>query len=164
MKELLLNYAEYNVWANKLIAEILCALPKDKRQQEMVGSFPSIQKTTLHIWGAENIWLQRLQMAEHVIVVTENDEDSFDDTCRQWLKTSEGLLLFTQKIHDERGFEHQFHYKNIKNEHFKSKVWECLHHVFNHSTFHRGQLITYLRQLGITQIPSTDFITFCRKK
>ena len=37
-------------------------------------------------------------------------------------------------------------------------------HLFNHQTFHRGQLVTMLRQNGIEKIPATDFIVFSRTK
>jgi uncharacterized damage-inducible protein DinB len=37
-------------------------------------------------------------------------------------------------------------------------------HLFNHNTYHRGQLVTMLRQLGMDKIPATDFIVWSRKK
>jgi uncharacterized damage-inducible protein DinB len=37
-----------------------------------------------------------------------------------------------------------------------------LTHIFNHSTFHNGQLVTILRALGVEKIPSTDFIFWVR--
>ena len=118
----------------------------------------------LQRWLAESVWLQRLQMAEHVIIPSEKLVGNIQNMCIEWIKCSEGIHEFTKKTYDERGFEHAFHYSNIKGDQMKSKVWECLHHVCNHSSFHRGQLINYLRQVGVTSIPSTDFITFCRKK
>ena len=164
MKEIVLNYTQYNVWANKAIIEIVNSLPNEDVEKELVGSFPSVRKTIAHIAFAESIWIQRLQMAEHIIIPNDDDHKPFAELCNEWLGYSNELLAFTDKIKDERGLQHEFHYTNIKGELFKSKVWECLQHVCNHSTFHRGQLITYCRQLGITKIPSTDFITFCRIK
>jgi uncharacterized damage-inducible protein DinB len=35
-----------------------------------------------------------------------------------------------------------------------------MYHVVNHSTYHRGQLTTMLRQLGAPGI-TTDFLVFC---
>ena len=32
--------------------------------------------------------------------------------------------------------------------------------VMNHGTYHRGQIVTLLRQLGATEMPSTDFVRF----
>jgi uncharacterized damage-inducible protein DinB len=37
-------------------------------------------------------------------------------------------------------------------------------HVFNHGTYHRGQLVNMLRQLGIEKIPPTDFSVWSKKK
>ena len=41
-------------------------------------------------------------------------------------------------------------------------VSEMIMHTINHSTFHRGQLITMCRQLNITPIPRTDYIIYSR--
>ena len=164
MKEILLQYTAYNIWANQLIADLLIKQEQLILEKDLGGSFPTILKTVEHIWLAESVWIQRLEMAEHVIVPTSNLEGGIHEICLEWLKCSERLFAFTKKIIDERGFEHSFHYTNLKGDQLKSKVWECLHHVCNHSSFHRGQLINYLRQVGITTIPATDFIAFCRKK
>ncbi|MBK7762669.1 MAG: hypothetical protein IPI46_04765 [Bacteroidetes bacterium] len=162
MKEILTQYADYNVWANRLLVDVLITLSDDDIQKDLGGSFGCIKATVHHIYGAESIWLQRLQMTEHVLLPA--DMASFDTAtlCKNWIEGSENLASFAHAIRDERGFEHQYHYKNVKNELFKSKVWESLQHVNNHSTFHRGQIITYLRQLGKAKLPSTDFITYCR--
>lgn len=164
MKEIILNYTQYNVWANKQIVDLIQQLTEEDCQKEIGGSFPTLRKTIAHIWFAEDVWLQRLLMAEKVIAPEEDETMSFKDMCKNWIASSEGLLQFTEKIHDDRGLIHEFHYNNIKGEHFKSQVWECLHHVCNHSTFHRGQVINFLRMLGVSKIPSTDFITYCRGK
>ncbi len=164
MKEILINYTQYNVWANKLILASLTTLTDEEVEKDLGGSFPSIRRTVEHSWFAESIWLQRLQMVEQIVSPALTFSGNFNDACAEWLKISEDLQEFCEKIYDDRGLEHQFHYTNIQGEHCKSKVWECLQHVCNHSTFHRGQLIIYLRQLGKTKIPSTDFIKFSRSK
>ncbi|WP_431607929.1 DinB family protein [Zunongwangia profunda] len=35
-----------------------------------------------------------------------------------------------------------------------------MQHLFNHGTYHRGQIISMAHQLGFTEIPSTDFLFF----
>lgn len=48
-------------------------------------------------------------------------------------------------------------------------AWEMslklmVQHCTNHSTYHRGQLITLARQLGIKkEVPSTDLLYFSRE-
>jgi len=52
----------------------------------------------------------------------------------------------------------------LKGEHFKQPIYKMLLHVFNHGTYHRGQIVNMLRQLGIEKIPQTDFIVWSRKR
>ena len=42
-------------------------------------------------------------------------------------------------------------------------LWQLLQHVANHSTYHRGQITTMLRQLG-AKATSTDLIIFYRER
>ena len=64
----------------------------------------------------------------------------------------------------EMALEHVFQYYNSKKEMFKQPVWQMILHVLNHGTYHRGQLVNMLRQLGIEKIPQTDFVVWSRKK
>ena len=95
MKELLLNYTEYNVWANRLMADTLSKLTDEQTTKELGGSFSSIRKTVEHSWLAESVWMQRLLMAEHVIIPTENFSGDLKEVCRQWLICSDDLFRFT---------------------------------------------------------------------
>jgi len=36
--------------------------------------------------------------------------------------------------------------------------------VINHGNYHRGQIVTLLRQLGVTTIPKTDYIEWVREQ
>lgn len=60
-------------------------------------------------------------------------------------------------------FEAKTTYKNLGGESFTAVNSDILQQVFNHSTFHRGQIITLLRFLGFEgKLPSTDFISWER--
>lgn len=164
MKDILLQYTKYNLWANLKIGKLLEGLTTDQVHQSLGGSFDTIRKTTEHILMAEDIWWQRLCMQEHVAPLQLAEDRQWLDILQQWKVSSEHLLQFTEKIMDDRGCLHQFHYTNLAGEAFKITVWECIQHVCNHSTFHRGQLVNYGRSIGLTKIPSTDFITFSRER
>ena len=45
--------------------------------------------------------------------------------------------------------DHVFMYKNSRQEQFKQPIYQMLLHVFNHATYHRGQLVNMLRQAGV---------------
>jgi len=161
MKELLKQYAAYNNWASQRILDVILALPADKQTAEVASSYPSLYKTVFHMWDAESIWWQRLKLQEHIIRPSENEKASMQDVAtgllqqsRQWEEWVIGA--------SELSLDHVFHYQNTKREVFKMPVYQMVHHVFNHGTYHRGQLITILRQLGADKLPGTDFSVWIR--
>lgn len=164
MKQLLTDYTRYNVWANQRIISLLLNLSDEQLDETLGGSFNTIRKTVYHLWGAESVWYQRLQMEETVLSPIENFDGDFSIACNEWQKISNLFVGFVTKQFDDRGFEHEFIYLTTKKEVMKNKVWQAIHHCMNHSTFHRGQLINYARMIGISKIPSTDMIVFFREK
>jgi uncharacterized damage-inducible protein DinB len=163
MKEILIQYAGYNAWANKRIIDTLLTMDPEAIEKEVVSSFSSLKKTVLHIWGAEFIWLQRLQLAEHPIWIPAIFTGSVTEACSEWQNVSISLQEFISKQFDDKSFEHTLQYYSLKKQSFKNPVYAVLLHVFNHSTYHRGQLVTMLRQVGASKIPEMDFISFVRK-
>ena len=164
MKESLLQYAAYNVWANKLMIGTMMKLEATAVDQEIVSSFPTIRKTVLHCWSAEYVWLQRLQLAEKPVWVQNDFQGPFEEACTNWQKASADILQFVEKQYDDKALQHVVQFYDLQKTSHKMPVFEVLHHVFNHATYHRGQLVTMLRQAGVTEIPRTDFIVFARKK
>ena len=163
MKELLKQLAIYNIWANQKLIDLILTLPQEKQMQEIPSSFPSLYLTLLHMWDAESMWWQRMKLQERIIRPSENFKGTIEDVCnnliqqeRQW----EGWISNASEL----SIDHVFAYTNSKREHFKQPIYQMLLHVFNHGTYHRGQLVNMLRQLGVEKIPPTDFIVWGRKK
>jgi uncharacterized damage-inducible protein DinB len=42
--------------------------------------------------------------------------------------------------------------------------WQMLQHVVNHASYHRGQVTTMLRQMGVAPGRSMDMIAFYREQ
>ncbi len=162
MKELLKQMAAYNTWANQKIMEVVLTLPEEKLNQDLPGSFKNLFKTVLHIWDAESIWWQRMKLQERITVPSQGENNIKDIVS--------GIINQSQQWHDwvsnasDMAIDHVFQFYNSKKEHFKVPVSQTLIHVFNHSTYHRGQLVVLLRQLGIEKFPQTDFIIWSRGK
>ena len=162
MKQLLQQYAAYNVWANKRIVETAAQLSDEQINRDIVSSFPSIYKTVMHMMEVENVWWQRLQLVEQTTPpgwFTGN----FSELSKKILELSQQWERWVQNANDAN-INHVFAWYNLKKEYFKEPVYKMLLHLFNHQTLHRGQLITMFRQLGLDKIPSTDFIVFARNK
>ena len=50
-------------------------------------------------------------------------------------------------------------YVNLRGETWEYALWQQMLHVVNHASYHRGQVVTMLRQLGAPP-PTTDFLVF----
>ncbi len=163
MKQLLLQYSAYNLWANKTITEKISTLPNDIIEKEMESSFRSIFKTVVHLMDVESIWWQRLKLQEHVEWPGKTFDGDFESLSKELLTLSKRWNEWVSEA-TELQITHVFGYQNSKKEFFKQPAYEMLLHLFNHQTFHRGQLVTMMRQGGVEKIPATDFIVFSRKK
>ena len=162
MKQLLQQYSAYNIWANKKIIETAVMLPEELISKEVISSFPSVSKTLLHMVEVENIWWERLNLIENT-TPSGWFFGNFDQLTKKLLQLSlqwHDWIKGTTELH----LTHVFAYQNSKKEQFKQPVYEMILHLFNHQTYHRGQIVTMFRQLGIDKIPGTDFGIFARVK
>lgn len=161
MKETLSLFAHYNVWANKLIIDVMLGLDDDLLDKEIASSFSSLRKTVYHTWSAEYIWLQRMQQVEQQVWIEKGFTGNFEEACAEWQKASEALAAFVDDIPGEERLRQVYEYYSIlKKQSFTKPLSTTLLHVFNHSTYHRGQLVTMLRQAGVEAIPGTDLVSF----
>jgi uncharacterized damage-inducible protein DinB len=163
MKIILTQLSTYHLWANQLITDRILQLPAELQEQEVPSSFPGLKKTLLHMWDADSIWWQRMKLLEQIV----RPSDGFSGSCEEAVK---GLMAQGKAWHEwvlnaqQHMLDHEFIYQNTKREKFKQPVYQVLIHMFNHATYHRGQIVTMLNQLQVGNIPSTDFIAWSRKK
>ena len=114
------------------------------------------------MWLAEEVWWQRLKLTENIVLESAKFDGSFSEMTDILAKQSQQWKDWINNA-NENQITHVFAFIRNK-EQIKMPVYQMLHHVFNHATYHRGQLVTILNQLGVDKIPSTDFSTFCRGK
>jgi uncharacterized damage-inducible protein DinB len=163
MKELLKLYAAYNSWASQQLFNVILALPEEKQLEEVPSSFGSLFKTVIHMWDAESAWWQRMKMQERIITPGETFKGNMQELTGNLLQQSKQWEEWVSNA-SEMMLEHVFQYQNIKREPIKMPLYQMVHHVFNHGTYHRGQLVNMLRQLGVEKIPQTDFSFWTRIK
>jgi uncharacterized damage-inducible protein DinB len=163
MKQVLQQYAAYNYWANQRLIAALLSVDEALTLKETGGSYPNIFKIITHLWEAEAIWWQRIKLAEHVINPAESFEGNFEELSKKLLRQSFEWDQWVRTA-SEKALTHVFAYRNSKREEFKQPVNEALLHLFNHQSYHRGQVIMQMRIVGAEKVPVTDFIQFVRKK
>lgn len=163
MKEILQQLASYHIWANNLLLDAVKNLSPELQTKEVVSSFNSFFKTIMHMWNAEAIWWQRLKLQERITEPMETFKGDINEAIQEMAQQSKLWKNWINNAQDHH-LDHVFQYQNKKGEQFKQPVYQMLIHLFNHGTYHRGQIVTMLRQLGIDKIPQTDFIVWSRKK
>ena len=155
-----MSYTAYNYWANEKLATVISGLGEPLFFQQVPSSFPNLFETIEHIWQAELVWRQRiLQTAP-----SKKPEFSSKDMkalLETLLLESKQWQAFIGQTSEEKLLE-MVPYNNWQGLPFTTPLWQIVQHIFNHSTFHRGQLVTMLRHLGVTALPSTDYITYTR--
>ena len=155
------QHLAYSTWANEKLVEKLWELNDKVLFVEVKSSFSSIAKTLLHMWDAETIWIKRLQGESLTTWPSQNFSGTKDDLLKGVVNSSRQLLSFVE-LRDEAFIQSKISYKNLKGESFENEVEPLLYHLVNHGTYHRGQVTTMLRELGVTHLASTDIIFYLR--
>jgi len=131
-------------------------LSEEQIFQHVESSYPSIKKTIEHIWGVENGWLKSImQTPEPYFPTFEGDSKSLNE---HLLKGSENFIQFIENQPEE--FLSTTFDVSYDNKTFTFQVHQATQHCMNHSTYHRGQIITMARQLGLEKFKGLDYIDF----
>jgi len=67
---------------------------------------------------------------------------------------------YLEDLGDDR-IESKLHCRSTQGDSFTMPLGELFIHCANHSTYHRGQIVTMLRQVGVAP-PNTDYTQFAR--
>src|ERR1700733_1186249 len=114
MKSLLVNYTQYNVWANDRIINFLKDhVSEEQLNKEIISSFPSLRKTLFHIWDAEGIWLARLNGSSPSFGLSNSFEGSTEEAYNALLSNSKKIVEHVESK-DEAYFEKPLQYTNTK--------------------------------------------------
>ena len=161
-KQYFKELAEYNVWANNIVCSWLDQINDEQWNKEIISSFNSIQETVLHIISAEKAWLERFEQ-KPVEWLQFTYKGSKEEHIILWKKISANLKDFIDGF-DESKLEEILDFKRLNGDAYSMPHYQLIAHVINHSTYHRGQLVTMLRQAGFTTVGSTDLLGVYRKK
>jgi uncharacterized damage-inducible protein DinB len=148
----------YDCWANGRLLQAAGELDGDRYAQELGGSFASVRDTMAHIVAVEWIWLRRW-CGESPSAMPDWAVAPESAALRRKLDEIEVEQdRFMATLSDE-GLQRIVEYRNLKGETYRYPLGDLLLHLVNHSTYHRGQAATLLRQLGAVP-PPTDFLVF----
>ena len=171
----------YNRWANRRMFSLLEKLSDEQFTAAITGSFPSIRETVFHIFFAEWLWLKRWQGNSPRSTLADPDASPATwstlspggiPTMNE-LSTPPALKSFAESIEQERQellrtlddgvLQAPLHFKDMAGTPYAMPLVELMQHLANHSTYHRGQVTTMLRQVAAETV-ALDMVYFFREK
>lgn len=159
MKALISAYSAYNAWANQRTIHWLRSLDQEILYREVPSSYPSIDYTLQHINRSQKFWwlfitgqdCSHFEWSVYEGIVDQIMDEILDYSDRMKVSYS---AYTDQELHEVLRLETRW----INNQRPR---YEYILHIINHGTYHRGQLVTMARMLGIREgIPNTDFNFF----
>lgn len=153
---------DYNSWANERVLDSLRPIGQDVFTSNRQASHGSIRGIVAHIAAAESIWLERWKGSSPVSLLPESDFETVEIATQRLRKIDHDLQEFTRQL-TQADIDGSRGYKTTEGKHYSNVLGDMLVHLANHSSYHRGQITTLLRQLGAVP-QSTDFILFIRSK
>lgn len=158
LKKLMANYADYNLWVNQQFVNWLSKKTEEQLHQEVPSSYSSILKTLNHIWGTEEYWYSVIMGTPDFVMRYGVEELHADEIFKGLINRSVLLAEAMKKITEEE-LEETI---QVKSPWFEANQprYEFLQHVVNHGTYHRGQIVTMCRNMGITDASMTDYNYF----
>jgi uncharacterized damage-inducible protein DinB len=160
--ELLRSLFQYNAWADSRLLDVCGSLTNEQFLRDLGSSYGSVRDTLAHMYGAEWVWNERFQGRSPAAL---NPAGAFSDLASVRAKLEEmdqHYLDYVSKL-TAQDLERVMRYKSFAGIEFSNPLWQSLHQVANHGTYHRGQVVTLLRQLGVKPV-STDLIGFYREQ
>jgi uncharacterized damage-inducible protein DinB len=160
LQELTLLHA-FNSWATNRVFNTCETMPPEDYHRDLKTSHKSIHGTLVHMVGAERIWLSRWLGTPGQPYLSEKDAPDFATLRNLWEKNGFETAKFLGSMNDKK-LAGTFTMKTTTGEQFSHIYWQAFQHVVDHSTYHRGQVVGMMRQVGTTP-PSTGLIVFYRE-
>ncbi len=153
------DLAAYTRWADQKAMSWLAAIDDNQWELNNPSSFSSVRQTAIHIVSAQKIWIDFWTGVTSPVYLSSIFSGGKNELIAIWQKAGDGLLNFISNYPEhELDLPVTFTYPNGRIGHMP--YCQSFAHVVNHSTYHRGQLVTLLRQAGFADFSSTDLATY----
>jgi len=148
----------YTMWANRAQLGALRAVAADDLLRDAGASHRSLLGTMAHVVGSERMWLSRFSGKPLARVPGVEDYPDLHSLIYGAEEVWAEMGAFVAGLDDPQ-LEREITWTNSRGETYTQELWRPVLHMVNHSTYHRGQVTSLLRQLGYAPVP-TDLVYF----
>jgi len=148
----------YTLWADRACLEAARSVDPEALNRDAGVSFGSLAGTLSHVLSSQRRWLARFTGQEPPEPVELAD---LEGLAAAWSETASELEFFLASLTEDQ-LAAEIAWVDTEIGPVTRPLWQPVTHMVNHSTYHRGQAVSLLRQLGY-EPPKTDFIYFLLK-
>jgi len=153
---------DYTKWADGRMFEAAGKLTPEQWTKDLGSSLKSARDTVVHLVSAQWIWLSRWTGESPKAMFSAADYPTQGSIREKWEPLAGQLAGFVAE-QTEESLAKPVQYKNLKGEPMSFLLGQLMLHAVNHSTYHRGQVTTLIRQLG-AQPMSSDLVVYYAEK
>jgi uncharacterized damage-inducible protein DinB len=147
---------DHNYWARDRQLQTCASLSAEQFLRPVGGSFPSLRDTFAHMVAVEWIWLERWRGRSPKSLIPIHDFPTLAAVVERWGTVEREIREYLAGL-DEAALGRPLTYINTQGEEWTYSLWRMAVHLLNHQSYHRGQVTTLLRMLGV-QPPPVDFL------
>jgi len=161
-KRYLIEIANYSNWVDNTIIKWLEQITDEQWEKEIASSFSSVEKTVIHIVSAKKVWIDFWKNTPTPVFLSSKFTGTKNELIEIWNKTMDDYREFIES-YPEENYPQIISFK-VRDEEWNMEFAQTVLHQNNHATYHRGQLVTMLRQAGFTSFSNTDLATYLSRK
>ncbi len=158
IQHLIKNQLQFNTWANQAIINWMRSQETELLYKEIPSSFKSLAATLEHMLRVQKFWHQFILQNDITNFVWEPINGNIIESMHE-METQSMSMQNSSSDFSESELSEPL---NLQMPWASGTAmrYEYILHVVNHSTFHRGQIISMARILGADQLPPTDLNKF----
>jgi uncharacterized damage-inducible protein DinB len=159
LKGYFIELAEFTNWADNRAIDWLNQITNNQWNQAAISSFPSIRETAIHIASAKKVWIDMWTQVPNPVYLSSEFKGTKEELIDIWKTVSTELRSFIENYPLEN-YSNEIAVKKPNGELSTMEFHRTFPHMVNHATYHRGQLVTLLRQSGFSNFSNTDLFTY----
>jgi uncharacterized damage-inducible protein DinB len=154
VRELLLSM----LWADRMMLKAVREVSPEDLTRDAGISFGSLLGTMVHMLGSQRLWLSRFSGSPIERRPDLTDFPDLSSWIHGWEETAAGIEAFLASLTAEQ-LAAEITWVDAEGPVHTRPLWQPVCHMVNHATYHRGQVVSLLRQLGY-EPPQTDLIRY----
>ena len=152
-------HLDFMKWADEKMFSLVQTLSPEVCNQPNGVSFESLAGTVQHIYRGERIWYRRVA-GEASVQLSDVETPTLDEIAGLWPQLHEDWRRWAAELDANQWFQSILS-KNSHGVESRLPYWQIVLHLVNHGSYHRGQVMSLVRQSGAQPV-ATDLIAYYR--